>query len=63
MSILQLIADLIAYELTRKLGIDASIGFRRLRAADIQARARAFGGMVAAGINEPAAFELSGLEA
>ena len=57
------IAELISAELERKLETPVSIGFRKLHAADIQARARAFGGMVAAGINEQTAMELSGLDA
>ena len=57
------IAELITDELSRKLETTVSLGFRRLHAADIQSRARAFGGMVAAGIDEQTARELSGLDA
>lgn len=62
-STLQPIADLIADELSRKLETTVTLGFKRLHAADIQARARAFGGMVAAGIDNETALELSGLDA
>ena len=57
------IAELITDELSRKLETTVSIGFRRLHAADIQSRARAFGTMVAAGVNEDTAMEVSGLTA
>ena len=57
------IAELITAELSRKLETTVSIGFRRLHAADIQSRARAFGTMVAAGVSEETAMEVSGLDA
>ena len=60
-STLQPIADLIADELSRKLEQTVTIGFRRLHAADIQARARAFGSMIAAGVAEETAMDVSGL--
>ena len=60
---LQPIAQLITDELGRKLETIVSIGFRRLHAADTQSRARAFGTMVAAGISEKTAMEVSGLTA
>ena len=56
------IAELITAELSRKLETSVSIGFRRLHAADIQSRARAFGVMVSAGISEETAMSVSGLE-
>ena len=58
---LQPIAELITDELSRKLETTVSIGFRRLHAADIQSRARAFGTMVAAGVSEEVAMSVSGL--
>lgn len=57
------IAELIVTELERKLETSISIGFRRLHAADIQSRARAFGTMVAAGVDEEVAMSVSGLDA
>ena len=57
------IAELISDELSRKLETTVSIGFRRLHAADIQSRARAFGSMIAAGVSEETAMSVSGLMA
>ena len=56
------IAELIADELSRKLDTTVKITFRRLQAADIQSRARAFGSMIAAGVDEQTAMAVSGLE-
>ena len=61
-STLMPIAELITDELTRKLETTVKIGFRRLQAADIQSRARAFGSMIAAGVSEETAMEVSGLQ-
>ena len=61
-STLQPIAELISSELSKKLDTTVEIKFRRLQAADIQSRARAFGSMVAAGVDEKIAMEVSGLE-
>ena len=60
---LQPIAELIVGELSRKLETTVEIGFRRLHTADIQSRARAFGTMIAAGVDEETAMEVSGLTA
>ena len=60
---LQPISELITGELERKVETSVSIGFRRLDAADIQSRARGFGTMVAAGVNEETAMSVSGLTA
>ena len=62
-STLQPIAELISDELSRKLETTVKITFRRLQAADIQSRARAFGSMIAAGVSEETAMEVSGLTA
>lgn len=43
------------------IGIDLKLGFASLMATDIQAKARAFAGMVASGMDEDLALELSGL--
>ena len=59
---LQPLAQLITDELTRKLETTVKIGFRRLQAADVQSRARAFGSMIAAGVDEQTAMAVSGLE-
>ena len=61
-STLQPIAELISDELSRKLETTVKITFRRLQAADIQSRARAFGSMIAAGVDEQTAMAVSGLE-
>ena len=61
-STLQPIAELISDELSRKLETTVKITFRRLQAADIQSRARAFGSMIAAGVSEETAMAVSGLE-
>ena len=61
-STLQPLAQLISDELSRKLETTVKIGFRRLQAADIQSRARAFGSMIAAGVDEQTAMAVSGLE-
>ena len=62
-STLMPIAELITDELTRKLETTVKISFRRLQAADVQSRARAFGSMIAAGVDEQTAMAVSGLEA
>ena len=61
-STLQPIAEIIKEELKRKLDIEIDISFTRLQAADIQSRARAFGTMVQAGVDEETAMKVSGLE-
>ena len=61
-STLQPIAEIISSELSKKLETDVEIKFRRLQAADIQSRARAFGSMVAAGVDDETAMKVSGLE-
>ena len=62
-STLQPIAQIISAELSRKLEVGVSIGFKRLFAADIQSRSRAFAAMVASGVDEQTAMEISGLDA
>ena len=61
-STLQPIAELIAAELTAKLDTEVTLSFTKLQAADIQARARAFGTMIQSGIDEETAMKVSGLE-
>ena len=61
-STLQPIAELITEELSKKLETEVGIKFTRLQAADIQSRARAFGSMVAAGVDEADARAISGLD-
>ena len=61
-STLQPIAEIIASELSKKLETTVELKFRRLQAADIQSRARAFGTMVTAGVDEQTAMEVSGLQ-
>ena len=46
------LAAIVSAELTRKLELPVSLGFRRLHAADIQGRARAFGSLVNAGTGD-----------
>ena len=57
------IAELISTELERKLETSVSIGFKRLFAADVQSRSRAFAAMIASGVDEQTAMEISGLDA
>ena len=61
-TVLQPIAELITSELDCKIERTVPIGFRRLHAADIQSRARAFAGMVASGIDKDEALAISGLQ-
>ena len=61
-STLQPMGQLIASELERKLEITrVGLNFRRIQAADIMARARAYGGLVQAGMEPERAELLSGL--
>ena len=59
---LEPLAELITAEFRDKLGIAATLNFRKLAAADIAARARAFGSMVASGVSREDAAEASGLD-
>ena len=58
---LQPVADLIALELSTKMGRDVSINLDRLFAADLAGRARAFQSMVGAGMDPVKAAGLAGL--
>ena len=60
---LQPLAALITAELSKKLEMPVDLDFKALHAADIQARARAFAGMVASGLDKEEALEISGLTA
>ena len=55
------LAELIAEELTRKLGVRVALDFSRLYASDITSRSRALGQMVKAGMDLDEARRLSGL--
>ena len=58
---LQPLAQIIAEEIERKLETPVKFDFRRLAAADIAARARAYGSLVGAGMDETKAQVLAGL--
>ncbi len=55
-------ASLITAEFREKIGYSATLNFRRLAAADIAARARAYGTLKASGVSEEDAAEVSGLD-
>ena len=59
---IQPLAALIAAELSEKLERAYSFSFRKLQAADIMARARAYGSLVTAGMAPEQAALYSGLE-
>ena len=59
---LEPLATIITAEFRDKTGIPVTLNFRKLAAADIAARARAFGSMVAAGVAREDAAEASGLD-
>ena len=61
-SLIEPLAGIIAAEVKDKLGFPVTFNFRKLAAADIAARARAFGGMVAAGVDREDAAIASGLD-
>ena len=54
-------ASLIKGEFDEKIGYGISLDFKRLAAADIAARARAYGTLVASGVDKEDAAEVSGL--
>ena len=54
-------ASLITAEFWQKVGYPASLNFRRLAAADIAARARAYGTLVASGTDKEDAAQVAGL--
>ena len=62
-SCLQPLAALMVSELSKKLEMPVELDFKALHAADIQARARAFAGMIASGLDKEEALEISGLNA
>ena len=55
-------ASIIAAEFRQKVGYPVSLDFRRLAAADIAARARAYGTLVASGVDKEDAAAVSGLD-
>ena len=59
---LEPIAELITWECQSKLNPDFKIGFNRLMASDVQARARALGAMVQAGVDMQLALSLTGFQ-
>ena len=59
---LEPIAELITWECQSKLNPDFKMGFGRLMASDVQARARALGAMVQAGVDMQLALSLTGFE-
>ena len=60
---LQPLSALASHELERKIERAVTFDFQRLQAADIASRARAFGSLVAAGVDEEEAKTISGLTA
>ena len=56
------LAELVAEELTRKLGVSVELDFSRLYASDITSRSRALSQMVTAGMDLAEARRLTGLE-
>ena len=59
---IQPLASIIMAELSEKLEVPVSLSFRKLQAADVAARARAYGSLVQAQLDKVLALELSGLE-
>ena len=55
-------AAIIGAEFRQKVGYPVSLDFRRLAAADIAARARAYGTLVASGVDKEDAASVSGLD-
>ena len=60
-STLEPLASIITAEFREKVGYPVSLDFRKLAAADIAARARAYGTLVASGVDKEDAAEVSGL--
>ena len=61
-SLIEPLAEIIKAEFREKIGFPVTFNFRKLAAADVAARARAFGGMVAAGVDREDAAIASGLD-
>ena len=59
---LEPLAAIIVAECREKVGYPVTLNFRRLAAADIAARARAYGTLVASGVDKEDAAEVSGLD-
>ena len=55
-------AAIIGAEFKEKIGYPVSLNFRRLAAADIAARARAYGTLVASGVDKEDAAQVAGLD-
>ena len=60
-STLEPYASLITAEFREKVGYPVSLDFKKLAAADVAARARAYGTLVASGVDKEDASEVSGL--
>ena len=60
-STLEPLASIISAEFRSKVGYPVTLDFKRLAAADIAARARAYGTLVAAGVDKEDAADVSGL--
>ena len=58
---LEPLARIIEGEFREKVGYPVALNFRRLAAADIAARARAYGTLVASGVDKEDAADVSGL--
>ena len=61
-STLEPYAAIIGAEFKGKIGYPVSLNFRRLAAADIAARARAYGTLVASGVDKEDAAQVAGLD-
>ena len=61
-STLEPLAEIIAAEFREKVGYPVTLNFRRLAAADIAARARAYGTLVAGGVDRDEAAAVAGLD-
>ena len=59
---LEPLARIIEAEFMAKVGYPVTLNFRRLAAANIAARARAYGTLVAAGVDKDEAAEVAGLD-
>ena len=59
---LEPLAELITWECQSKLNPDFKMGFNRLMASDVQARARALGAMIQSGVDMQLALSLTGFE-
>ena len=61
-STIQPLAKIVTEELSAKLDTDLALDFTELRAADIASRARAYGQLITAGMNEAKAAQVTGLD-